>query len=120
MSITLTTGKTVAINGVTVETNPVSAVIGYALDLIANILTVYLATGTLVSGNLSSSTYADRVTLVLNLTNGVWSSSNGFSGTIAGAALANFVASVKANRNQMEVFCAGGAGIAPGVQVPWT
>jgi uncharacterized membrane protein YfbV (UPF0208 family) len=117
MSITLTTGKLVAINGVTQENDTVGACTTFSMDFIGNIATFTLQVGSLLAGNLNVGVYSVPITVSLNLTTGAWTSSNGQSGTISGTPLSQFVTMMKNLRNGNEAFCA--AQIMPGTQVAW-
>ncbi len=63
--------------------------------------------------------YGPRVSVTVNMTTGQWASTNGLSGTLAGAGLTNIISQFKADRNLMETFAAGASGILPGAQVSW-
>jgi hypothetical protein len=119
MSITLTTGKLVQINGATVENNTTGACTLFDVDYLANKATFTLRTGTIQSGNLNAGVYGDTVTVSLDLTTGNYQSSNGFSGTITGTQLSQFNTLLKNVRNGNEAFVAA-TPIMPGTQVPWT
>jgi hypothetical protein len=123
MSITLTTPKKIALNDVVVENNTQGADVSMSMDYLSNVATFIFSIGT-VQGtppNLNIGAYAaaDTVTVTLDLTTGNWSSSNGKSGTLTGAAFNNFVSQMKATRNSAEVFASGPSAIMPGTQVPW-
>ena len=93
---------------------------GMAVDYFASAVTFTLRQGNLDSGNLNAGAYAPTITFTVDLTTGLWSSSNGLSGTIPpGAPLNNFVNQLKADRNQAETFASGSSHIMDGTQVPW-
>ena len=119
MSITLTTGKLVAINGVTQENDNIGAVTNFVVNFLDNTVTFFLATGSLVSGNINVGTYADNVYVVLNMGTGAWTSTNGKFGVLSGGVLTSVVSQVRLDRNLMETFSAGANAIMPGTQVPW-
>src|ERR1700757_1625955 len=105
--ITLTTPKTVAINGVTQESNTQGVCIGFAVDFLANTITFQFHIGSGAPAAFNIGVYSTLVTLTVNLTTGAWVSSNGFSGMAGGAALNNFINQLKADRNIAESFAAG-------------
>lgn len=117
--ITLTTGKLVAINGVTQENDTQGAVVSYTVDFLANTATFVLQIGSGAPAAFNVGVYSVPITVTVNLVTGAWLSSNGLSGTIGGGALANFNTSIKADRNLAEGFSAGGSGILPGTQTAW-
>jgi len=116
--ITLTTGKLVAINGVTQENDSQGANTGYTLDFMGNTVTFTFDIGSGAPAAFNIGVYNQRVTVTVNLTTGAWTSSNGFSGTISGASLTNFVNQAKAVRNTAETFVAGNS-VMPGTQTAW-
>jgi uncharacterized membrane protein YfbV (UPF0208 family) len=118
MSITLTTGKLVQVNGVTLENNTTGADMSFDIDFFANVATFTLRTGVLQSGNLNPGVYGDTVTVSLNMVTGAYQSSNGVSGTISGTQLQQFQTMMKNLRNGNEVFVAA-TPIMAGIQVPW-
>ncbi len=117
MSITLTTGVLVAINGVTVENDLAGAVRGMVIDYLSNTVIFDLIQGNVAGANFSRGTYGSSVNVTVNMTTGAWTSSNGLSGTLAGAAFTNAVSQLKGLRNLMETFAS--SNIMPGVQVAW-
>lgn len=118
MSITLTTGRLVTINGVTQENDTQGVNTGYAVDFLGNTVTFTFAIGSGAPALFNIGVYNLPVSLTVNLTNGAWTSTNGFSGVIAGGPLANFVSQTKAIRNTVETFVAGNT-VMSGTQVPW-
>jgi hypothetical protein len=124
MSITLTTGTLVQINGSTVENDTIGACISMHVDYFAQTVTFVFRTGVIASGNLNAGNYGPTITLTVVLATGAWTSFNSstgasLSGTIGAGALANFVAQLKSDRNLVETFAAGASGILPGTQVSW-
>lgn len=120
MSITLTSGTLVQINGATVENDTVGACMSMSVDYFSQTVTFVFRTGTLQNGNLNAGLYGPTVTLVVNLSTGAWTASTGQSGTIGAGALASFNSQIKSDRNLVETFAAGGGAILPGAQVAWT
>ena len=119
MSITLTTGTNVSINGVSIENDTIGGCTGFLVDFLGNQVTFNLVTGTILNGNINAGNYGTRVSVTVNMTTGQWASTNGLSGTLAGANLTNIVNQFRSDRNLMETFAAGGSGILPGAQVTW-
>jgi hypothetical protein len=119
MSITLTTGTQVSINSVSVENDTQGAVLNFTTDFLANTCTFNLAQGVVQGSNFNVGVYGSRLSVNVNLTTGAWTSSNGLSGTLAGAGFNNIVAQFKSDRNLMESFSAGASNILPGTQVAW-
>jgi hypothetical protein len=119
MSITLTSGKLVAINGVTQENDSVGAVTLMEVDYVTGNVRFCLKTGSINGLTLAPGVYGEDVTLIINAITGNWRDSNGHSGNIAGATLTNFVSQMKAIRNTVETFAAGASGVMPGTQVAW-
>jgi len=119
MSITLTNGTLVQINGSTIENDTVGACVSMTVDYFSQTATFVFRTGVLQNGNLNAGVYGPTVTLTVNLATGAWSASTGQSGTISGGALASFNSQVKSDRNLVETFAAGGGAFMPGVQVAW-
>jgi hypothetical protein len=124
MSITLTTPFTVVIGGKQVENDTVGGCTGWSVDAIGGTVTVQLAVGTILDGNLNVGPQAQAnqqgVSITVNLTTGAWTSSNGLSGTLTTAQLAAVVAQFLADRNLIEQLAAGNSEVMPGTQVPWT
>jgi hypothetical protein len=119
MSITLNSAKQVSINGVSVENDTTGGCCSFSIDYIGNTATLVFQIGAILNGNLNIGVYSTLVTVNVNLTTGVWSSSNGQSGTLTGVAFTNFVTQMKADRNLFETFAAGASNIMPGTQVSW-
>jgi len=117
--ITLTTGRLVQINGVTQENDTQGVVTGFTVDFLGNTATFFLSIGSGAPSAFNVAVYNTPVSVTVNLSTGAWSSSNGLSGNVSGAALTNFVTQVKGDRNLMETFAAGASGIMPGTQTPW-
>ena len=125
MSITLTTGTNVQINAVQVENDTIGACMSMHVDYFSQTVTFVFRTGVIQSGNLNAGNYGPTATLVVNLTTGVWTSTNSqtttvLSGTVGAGALASFNSQLKSDRNLVETFASGASGILPGVQVAWT
>jgi hypothetical protein len=118
MSITLTTGKLVQVNGATVENNTTGEDMNLDVDYLGNTATFTLKTGTIQAGNLNAGVYGDTVSVTLNLLTGAYQSTNGVSGTITSTQLQQFNTLLKNVRNGNEAFVAATA-IMPGTQVPW-
>ena len=119
MSITLTNGTLVQINGATVENDVIGAVTSMTVDYLGQTAVFVLRTGSLLNGNINVGNYGQTVQLTINLATGSWSSSAGQSGTMGPVALNNFNSQFKADRNTVETFAAGGGNLMPGTQVPW-
>ncbi len=117
--ITLTTGQLVQINGVTKENDTQGVVTGFSVDFLGNTATFHLSIGSGAPSAFNIGVYNAPVDVTVNLSTGVWTSTNGFSGTVAGAALTSFNNQVKADRNLMETFASGNSNIMPGTQVAW-
>lgn len=117
MSITLTTGKLVAINGVTQENDTQGAAVSLDMDWMGNIGTVRFSVGSGAPSAFNIGVYDTPITLTVNMTTGAWTSTNGSSGTFAGAGFTNFQNQFKAIRNAAETFAA--SQFLPGVQVAW-
>jgi len=118
MSITLTTGRLVQINGVTTENNTQGANTGYAVDFLGNTVTFNFSIGSGAPAAFNIGVFNLPVSLTVNLATGAWTSTNGSSGTIGAGPLANFVSQTKAIRNTVETFVAGNSVMA-GTQVAW-
>lgn len=120
MPITLTTGRLVAINGVTQENDTQGVVTGFGVDFLGNTATFTLAIGAGAPASFNVGVYNTPVSVTVNLSTGAWTSTNNLSGNVAGAALTSFNNQIKSDRNLMESFSAGGSGIMPGTAVAWT
>ncbi|SRR6266436_342105 len=118
--ITLTTGKLVAINGVTQENDTIGGIVSMHVDYLAQTVTFVLQIGQLVSNNINVGAYSSPVTVTINLVTGAWTSSGGQSGTVGAGALTTLNNQFKSDRNAVETFAAGGSGILPGTTVAWT
>ena len=124
MSITLTTGIQVSINGVSRENNTQGAVIGFGVDYLTNTVSFSLAQGGVLSQSGLDSflvgAFAEPVQVTINMVTGAWTSSNGLSGTASGALFTAFQTSLKNTRNALETFSAVTNPILPGAVVNWT
>lgn len=118
MSITLTTGRLVSINGVQQENDTQGANTGYTIDFLGNSVTFFFAIGSGAPAAFNIGVYNVPVSVTVNLGSGAWTSTNGFSGTVAAGPLANFVNQTKAVRNTAETFVAGNS-VMPGNQITW-
>jgi hypothetical protein len=119
VAITLTTGKLVTINGVTQENDTQGVVTGFLIDFLGNTVTYHLSIGSGAPAAFNVGVYNTPISVTVNLSTGVWFSTNGFSGTISPAGLSGFISQIKGDRNLMESFSASGSGILPGVQAAW-
>ena len=124
MSITLTTGIQVSINGASVENDISACVSGITLDYLAGVATFTLTQGSVISQSgadtFNVGVYASPVTVSINMGTGAWTSSNGLSGTASGALFIGFQTSIKNTRNALETFSAVTNAIMPGTVVNWT
>jgi hypothetical protein len=121
MSITLTNGKLIQVNGVTVENDSVGATTVLSVDFFASTVSYTLRTGSLIPGppqNLNAGAFGDTVTVTINLISGAWTSSNGLNGTIAAGQLTQIQNQFKGDRNLSEQHAVNQS-IMPGTQVPW-
>jgi hypothetical protein len=121
--ITLTTPKTVSINGSVVESNTQGAMDLLDYDFLSNVATLRFDIGSGAPANWNIGVYNDPIKMTVNMTTGVWSAvdANGAtvgSGTFSGSGFANFQQQFKAIRNSAEQFAA--TAFMPGTQVPWT
>lgn len=121
--ITLTTPF--SISGSITESDTQGGNTSYTVDFNNNTVTFYFVIGSVsgasvVPGPVAATTANGALTVTVNMSTGVWSSSNGKSGTLSGTAFTNIVAAFKSIRNQAEAFAAGAAAIMPGTQVAWT
>jgi hypothetical protein len=126
MSITLTTGTNVVINGVTFENDTQGGCTDMNVNYNANTVTFTFRSGVASGTAIVPGAIPPTVTLTVNMTTGVWASFdslnslNNKAGTFSGAAFTTFVANMKTVRNNIESFVAGASGILPGTQVAWT
>lgn len=116
--ITLTSAFAFTVGGIAQETDASAALVNYSVNWQSNLLTCELAFGSFAGGVFTQGTRVNGVQITLNLSTGTWTSSNGFSGTLSGPALAGVNANFKSDRNTIEAFCVAN-NIAPGVQTPW-
>jgi hypothetical protein len=121
MSITLTTGSLVVVNGTQIENNTTGGESHFSMDFLANTVSFELVQGTIQSGNINAGNYPPKITVTVNLTTGDWFATSGMSGHIppSNPQLVAIANQFKADRNAMETFAAGASGIMPGTQVPW-
>ncbi|HEV2399495.1 MAG TPA: hypothetical protein VGS27_21305 [Candidatus Sulfotelmatobacter sp.] len=120
MSITLTTGVLLQLNGATIENDVSGFVSAFHVDFLTNSVLITLLQGNVVGNVASQGQYGATVNVTVNLSTGAWTSSNGKAGTVTGASFTTFVSQMKADRNLMETFAAGASGIMPGTQVAWS
>ena len=125
MSITLTTGNLVAVNGVTKVNDTSAFCTNMMVDYVAGTATFAFKIGTMSGNTFTTDTqYGNTVTLTVNLITGNWASfdtvNGNKAGNISGAALTNFVNEHIAIQNAIETFAAGASGILPGTQVAAT
>lgn len=122
MTINVTTPFSVS--GSIAESDSQGGVTSYTVDFNNNSVTFNLVLGSVSGQSVIPGPVAaaagKSVTVTVNMTTGAWTSSNGLSGTLSGAAFTNIVAAFKSIRNQMETFASGASGIMPGAQVAWT
>jgi len=117
MSITLTNPATVAVNGVTAESDANTAVT-YLELLYPFSLRIFVSYGTTTGQVFAPGTVLPKVIITISLHDGTWSSSNGLSGTLSPAQLSNMQAEALNIRNGLESLIA--SGITPGTFVAWT
>jgi hypothetical protein len=117
VSITLTTGKTVSINGTQVENDTQGSCTILHMDFIGNIGSLSFSIGSGAPSAFNIGVYDAPVTLTVNMTTGAWTTSVGTSGTFSGAGFVSFQNQFKAIRNAAETFAA--SQFMPGVQVAW-
>jgi hypothetical protein len=117
MSITLTTGKLVAINGVTQENDTQGAAVSMTMDWIGNIGTIKFSIGSGAPSAFNVAVYDSPVVLTVNMTTGAWTSTDGSSGTFSGAGFTSFQNQFKAIRNAAETFAS--SHFMPGTTVAW-
>jgi hypothetical protein len=123
MSITLTTAKQIAINGVTVENDTQGACTLLNYDFLSNIAKLRFDIGSGAPAAFNIGVYNVSVTLTVDMTSGVWSAIDATgtvlgSGTFSGSGFVGFQNQFKAIRNAAEGFAA--TQFMPGTQVPWT
>jgi hypothetical protein len=120
-SITLTNQTTYSVGGSTTETNSASGVNLFQVDYLHPALSFTIQKGTVAGQVLNPGAHArsEDVQISINLTTGFWSSTNGASGTLSGAALTNVQTTLKNLRNSMETFAVNNAATDPGTQVAW-
>jgi hypothetical protein len=122
MSITLTQALTVVQGGTTIETDNAAACMAFAVSwtLVGPTAVATFQDGAVSGISLNPGTIAglNTVQFSLNMTTGAWSTSNGLSGTISGAALNSFLTTLKSIRNTIEAEAVS-LGIIAGTQVAW-
>lgn len=121
MSITLTTGKLVVINGVTQENDDAGSCVSFTVDFIAHTASFVFKIGQRSGANFNVGNYSGLTHLRVNLVTGEWESvdenSVRFVGTIDPGTIAAYLAQFNSDRNAAEVFAS--AQIMPGTQVAW-
>jgi len=117
MSITLTTGKAVSINGVQQENDTQGAAVLLDYDFLANIATMRFSIGSGAPAAFNVGVYDSPITLRVDMTTGAWTTTSGASGIFSGAGFTNFQNQFKAIRNAAETFAA--SQFMPGTQVAW-
>ena len=127
MSITLTTGTNVVINGIAFENDTQAGCIDMNVNYNANTVTFTFRSGVVSGTAIVPGAIPPTIILAVNMSTGVWNSfdgsnnpANNKTGTFTGAAFTTFVANMKTVRNNIETFAAGASGILPGTQVAWT
>jgi hypothetical protein len=120
MSITLTTAKTVSINGSQVESDTQAAATLLDYDFLANVATLRFNIGSGAPSAFNIGVYDTPATLTVNMTTGTWSTTSGQSGTFSGAGFTSFQNQFKAIRNAAETFAAAQITPVLGTQVAWT
>jgi hypothetical protein len=124
MSITLTTAKTVSINGVQQESDTQGAATLLSYDFLANIATLKFSIGSGAPSAFNIGVYDSPILLTVNMTTGVWSAitiQTGAvvgSGTFSGAGFTSFQSQFKSIRNAAETFAS--TQFMLGTQVAWT
>ena len=123
MSITLTTGKTVLINGVQQENDTQGAAVAMSYDFLANVATIRFSIGSGAPAAFNIGVYDAPILLTVNMTSGVWSAVNVQSGatvgsgTFSGAGFTSFQNQFKTIRNAAETFAS--IQFMLGTQVAW-
>lgn len=120
MPISLTAGQTEThtVGGSTVDTANAAAASVVSTDF-AGTLTFTLAKGTPATNAFGGSSRSVDVIVTLNLGNGVWTASNGASGTLSAGALATVLNQLRNFRNQLETFASNNVFPGSGA-VAWT
>jgi hypothetical protein len=117
MSITLTNAASASIGGQTVESDANAAITYFELAY-PDSLKIYTSYGTTVGQVFTPGTTLPKVIVNVNLNNGLWSSTNGLSGTLTGPQLTSMQTTALSIRNGLESLIA--TGIVPGTAVAWT
>ena len=121
-SITLTNPIVINSGATQVENNTQSGLMALHTDFGAGggspILTGIFHAGVVSGQVITQSKYAPQVSILVNLTTGAWTGSNGTSGTLTSAQLTTIVNALKSVRNQIEVFAVNN-GVIAGSQVSW-
>lgn len=119
MSITLTNQLTLAAGGVTQETDAAGAATYMEVSW-PNSVRLFFRTGNVAGGVFTpGASIGTTVQVFIDLSTGSWTSTNGLSGTLGGAALTNLQTTVKGWRNASENFAVNN-NVVPGSQVAWT
>jgi hypothetical protein len=124
MSITLTTPKTVSINGVQQENDTQGAATLLSYDFLANVATLRFSIGSGAPSAFNVGVYDTPILLTVNMTTGAWTAVNTQSGTgvgsgtFSGAGFTSFQSQFKSIRNAAETFAS--TQFMPGTQVAWT
>jgi hypothetical protein len=110
-------------NGVTIETHDTAALCFVVSDLLSGSLNATMLYGTPASNSFAKGPTAGPqtapITITINLTSGVWNSSNGLSGTLLSATLTALNTNQKNIRNAIESIVNANS-VIPGSVVAWT
>jgi hypothetical protein len=117
--ITLTNTATASIGGTTVESDAAAAITYFELAY-PDSLRIFTSYGTFVASPpvFTPGAVLPKVITTVNLNNGIWSSSNGLSGTLTGGQLTSMQTVALSIRNGLESLIA--SGVVPGVTTAWT
>ena len=118
MSITLTNSAVLSINGAVAESDANATLFYVELNFPSSVRLFY-GYGTTVGSVFTPGTQVPKIVVTLNLITGVWSSSNGLSGTASGAGFTALQTDVLALANDAESFATANS-VVIGSGVVWT
>ena len=118
MSITLTNAAVLNINGAVAESDANATLFYLELNFPSSVKLFY-GYGTTVGSVFTPGTQVPKIVVTLNLITGVWSSSNGLSGTASGAGFTALQTDVLALANDAESFATANS-VVIGSGVVWT
>ena len=118
MSITLTNSAVLNINGAVAESDANATLFYVELNFPSSVRLFY-GYGTTVGSVFTPGTQVPKIVVTLNLITGVWSSSNGLSGTASGAGFTALQTDVLALVNDAESFATANS-VVVGAGVAWT